>query len=105
MEGVQFNWANFLYMKFMMNCHEAQEKGKTFHYAWLLLSIVIIAGELPKDSQFPTINKELPEVVKCTSLWAMKDVKRICDSKIFGVFMEMNIQTWINRKPCLSPKV
>lgn len=49
-EGVQFNWSKFLYMKFLNNCREAQKEGKTFHYGWLLLSIVLVAGELIEDS-------------------------------------------------------
>lgn len=46
-EGVQFNWSEFLYKEFLENCHESQEQGKTFHYAWLLLSIVLVGRELP----------------------------------------------------------
>jgi len=32
-KGVQFNWVQFLCDEFLMNCREAQEQGKTFHYA------------------------------------------------------------------------
>lgn len=42
-KGFQFNWSNYLRIEFLENCHEAQEKRKMFHYAWLLLSIVLIA--------------------------------------------------------------
>jgi len=44
---------------------------------------MLVAGELPEDSQFPTIDRDLLEAVKYASLWAMKDAKRICDSKFF----------------------
>jgi len=54
-----------------------------FHYAWLLLSIVLMARELPEDSQFPIIDRDLPEAAKYASFWDTKDVKRILDSKIF----------------------
>lgn len=54
-----------------------------FHYAWLLLSIVLVTGELPEDSQFPTIYRDLLEAAKYASLWATKYANRICDSKIF----------------------
>lgn len=37
-EVVQFNWVQFLSAEFLTNSKEAQEKGKTFHYAWLLLN-------------------------------------------------------------------
>ena len=89
----------------MENCHEVQEKGKTFHYSWLLLSIVVVAGELPKDSQFPTIDRDMPEAVKYAFLWATKDANRICESKVLWVFMEMNLRMGINCKPWLSPNV
>ena len=48
-EGVQFNWSKYLCREFMENFYEAQEHGNTFHYAWLLLSIVLMAWELPDD--------------------------------------------------------
>ena len=75
-----------------------------FHYAWLFLSIVLVAGEFLEDSQFPIIDRDLPEAAKYALLWAMKGAKRIHDSKIFWVLMEMNIQMWINHKlQYLSP--
>ena len=51
-----------------MNCRKAQDERKTFHYAWLLLSIVLIAWELPKDSQFPPLEKGLPKAAQFASL-------------------------------------
>jgi len=48
-EGVQFNWVKFLCEEFLTNCKEAQQYVNTFHYAWFLLSILLIAGELPED--------------------------------------------------------
>jgi len=44
---------------------------------------MLVAGEFPEDSQFPIIGRDLPEAMKYTSLWAMKDAKRIRNSKIF----------------------
>lgn len=46
-----------------------------FHYTWLLLSVVLVAWELPEDSQFPSVARDLPEAVKYASLWATKDVQ------------------------------
>lgn len=87
----------------MINCCEAEEQGKTFHYTWFLLSILLVVGELSEDSQFPNIDRELPEATKYASLWATKDVKWICGTKNFWVLMEASIQMWINRRPRLSP--
>jgi len=77
-------------------CREAQEQGKTFHYTWLLLSITLVVGELSEDSQFHSIDRELPEAAKYTSLSATKDAKWIRDTRIFLVLMEMSIRIWIN---------
>lgn len=104
-EGVQFKWLDYLCREFLENCCQAQEQGNTFHYAWLLLSIVLVAWELPEDNQFPMIAQDLSEAVNYASLWATKDVQRIRDNKIFWVFMEMNIRNGINHKVQLSTTV
>lgn len=44
---------------------------------------VLVARELPEDSQSPTINRYLLEAAKYSLLWAMKDATRIHDTKIF----------------------
>jgi len=49
-EGVQFNWSDYLRGEFLTNYHEAQEKRKTFHYVWLLLLIVLVEWELLEES-------------------------------------------------------
>lgn len=67
-EGVYFSWAQFLCDEFLTNCQEAQGKGKTFHYTWFLLSILLAARELPQGSQFLTFKDNLPEAVWYTSL-------------------------------------
>lgn len=76
-----------------------------FHYAWLLLSIVLVVWELPEDSQFPSVMPDLPKITKYASLWATKDAHRIKDNKILWILMEMNICMAINHKPWLSPTV
>ena len=64
-----------------------------------------MVGELQEDSQFPIIDRDLPEAAKYASLWATKGASWIRDSKIFCVFMDMNLRMGINRKPWLSPTV
>ena len=72
---------------------------------WLLLSIMLVAWELPEDSQFPSVALDLPEAVRYASLWATKDPQRIKDNNIFWILMEMNVRMAINRKPWLSPTI
>lgn len=67
MKEVQFNWAEFLYEEFLANCKEAQEQGKTLHYAWLLLCILFMTWELPEDIQFPNIEYDLLEAAEYVS--------------------------------------
>lgn len=72
-EGVQFNWVDYLHGEFLANCREAQEHNKTFHYTWLLLSIALVAWEMPEDNQFPLVAPNLPEATKYASLWTTKN--------------------------------
>ncbi len=76
-----------------------------FHYAWLFLLIVLVAWELAQYSQFPSVTTNLPKAAKYASLWAMKDVQRIKERKIFWVLIEMSIWMGINSKLWLSPIV
>jgi len=82
-KGVQLNWVKFLCDEFLTNCREAQEKGKTFHYACFLLTILLVVGELPRGSQFSNIEKNVPEAMWYNSLRAMKDSTRIHEIKVF----------------------
>jgi len=71
----------------------------------LLLTILLVAGDLLKGSQFPDIEKNLPEAVQYNTLRATKDATRIREIKVFWIFMEASIRTWITRRPRLSPTV
>lgn len=80
-----------------MNFKESQEDNTPFCYAWLLLSIVLVAWRLPEDSQFPPHKDELLEAARFALLWAIKDVAHIKETKIFWVLMEMDLQIVINQ--------
>lgn len=86
-------------MKFL----EAQEESKSFHYAWLLLSIVLVAWRLPEASLFPSHKEYFPEVAQFASLWSIKDLTRIKESKILWIMMEMDLHILIIQRPRLSP--
>jgi len=53
-------------------------------------------GGTTGGQQFPSIEDDLPKTARYTSLWATKDVKRIRETKVFWVLMEVSIQMWIN---------
>jgi len=103
-EGFQFNWVHYFYSEFLVNYREAQDHSKTFHYAWLLLSIVLVAWELPEDSQFRPVAPDLLDAAMFASLWVTKDPQWIKDSKIFWILMKMSIHMAINRKTWMTPK-
>lgn len=67
-EGVHFNWSCYLCSEFLVNCREAEDESKTFHYVWLFLSIVLVSWELPEDSQFPPLKTGFPEVAQFASI-------------------------------------
>lgn len=64
-----------------------------------------MAWDLLEDSVFPSVMLEIPEAVKYGSLWVTKDAQWIKERKIFWIFVYMNIQMGINRKPWLSPTI
>ena len=97
MKGMQYNWMRYLCQEFLANCREAQEERNSFHYTWLLLSIVLVAWRLPEDSQFPLHKDELPKAARFALLWARKDVARIKETNILWVLMEMDLQMVINQ--------
>lgn len=51
-EGVQFNWARCLCGEFLVNYCEVQDHNRNCHYAWLLLSIMLVDWELPAWRDF-----------------------------------------------------
>lgn len=76
-----------------------------FHYAWIMLSIVLVAWDSAEDSQLPSIALDLPKAAKYALLWETKDAQCIRQSNIFWVLMEMNIWMGINCKPRFFPIV
>jgi hypothetical protein len=45
------NWATFLVNQFLQDCIEVQEKGTKFHYAWILILIVLVGWQEPRYYQ------------------------------------------------------
>ena len=76
-EGVQFNWVCYLYIEFLSNYREAYDLSKTFHYAWLLLSILLVAGDLPVMESWPQMwhALDLAEMEKIAAQQRKKDTK------------------------------
>ena len=78
---------------------------KKFTISGFFFSIVIISWDLPEDTLFPPMDKDLSETAQFTSLYETKDAMCITKTKFFWVLMEARIRMPINKKPWLSPIV
>ena len=47
--GVQMNCSHYLLNELLENVEDSEEKGNTFHYSWLLILILFLAWEEPKN--------------------------------------------------------
>jgi len=104
-KGVQYNWDQYLCHEFLEDFWEAQDDGKTFHYAWLLLLIMPVAWRMSEEIQFPRHDPDLCEAMKFTSLWEVKDPKWVMETKIFFFLFESELRMVINQQPWLSPRL
>jgi len=66
---------------------------------------MLIATDLPKDSQFPVLEPEWPEAARYASLSATRDTGRIQNIKIFWIMMHANVRQWINALPWLYDRI
>lgn len=94
--GVQYKWVHYLFKEFLLNFREAQNDGKAFHYALLLLLISLVAWRLLEDSQLTPKDVDLPEAMMFASLWRTKDLERVMETKLFWVLIEMDLYTVIS---------
>ena len=46
-EGYSYNWAAYIAKEFLEDIHDAQEKGRPFHYSWLLVLIALVGWKEP----------------------------------------------------------
>ena len=67
--GVQYNQAGYLCKEFLDDCHEVQEKGTSFHYAWLILIIAMLVWKELKDTLCPLVPSIVCEAARYASLW------------------------------------
>jgi len=67
-----------------------------------MLLISLVAWRLPKDSQFPPQDVDLPEAVKFALLWVKTDLVRAMEMKMFWVLVEMDLHMVINQRLRLS---
>lgn len=102
---VQFNQVAYLCKDFQEEYKEAQEEGKTFHYVWLIIIIMITTWRKWKGSQFPPIEPDVCEAVNYASLWYTKDPLHALENGIFFLLLSMYLHMMVNQKPRFSPNL
>lgn len=103
-KGVQYNWAKYLCQEFLTNCWEAQEESRMFHYALLLLSIILVSWKLLEDSEFTLQKEEFPKAARFALLWATKYLECIKEKLSFGFWWIWTFAWWlISSHICLPP--
>jgi hypothetical protein len=54
-EGIQMNWASYLFNKLEQDFCEAQDQGYEFHFSWLLILVAFVAWEMLEGATFPNV--------------------------------------------------
>ena len=67
-EGYTYNWAAYLAREILEDAHDAQEKGRPFHYSWILILIALIGWKEPTEAQFMEAPPGMPGAVRYASL-------------------------------------
>jgi hypothetical protein len=84
---------------------EAQEKGTEFHYAWLLILIVLVRWKEPGYYQCMCTSGSNNLAVRYANLWHTTIKRRQNDSNAtFFVYLE-NITYLVGHTPCISTEI
>ena len=49
-EGYSYNWAAYIAKEFLEDARDAQEKGRPFHYSWLIVLIALVGWKEPIEA-------------------------------------------------------
>ena len=74
-EGYSYNWAEYIVKEFLEDVQDAQEKGRPFHYSWLLVLIALVGWREPLETQFRDAPENTFDAAKYASLWVSQDKK------------------------------
>ena len=67
-EGYSYKWAEYIAKKFLEDVHNAQEKGRPFHYSWLIVLIALVGWKEPTEVQFIDVPPNMPGAARYASL-------------------------------------
>ena len=68
-EGYSYNWAAYIAKEFLEDVHDTQEKGRPFHYSWLLVLIALVGWKEPTEAQFVDVPQHMPGAARYASMW------------------------------------
>lgn len=100
--GVQYNWADYLCKEFFDDYYEVQEKGTTFHYAWLIFIIAMLSWRELEDSQFPLVASNVCEAAQYVTLWFTTQPSGGMENTMLFVLYLMDFHMLVNHHPHLS---
>ena len=68
-EGYRYKWTEYIAREFLADVRDAQEKGRAFHYSWLLVLIALVGWREPTEAQFVDEPPDMPGVARYASIW------------------------------------
>ena len=68
-EGYIYKWEEYIAKEFLEDFHDAQEKGRTFHYSWLIVLIALVGMKEPTEAQFVDVPSNMLGAARYASLW------------------------------------
>ena len=72
-EGYSYKWVEYIAKEFLEDVRDAQEKGRPFHYSWLLVLIALVGWKEPTEAQFVNVPPKMPGAARYASLWVSQD--------------------------------
>ena len=101
-EGYNYNWAEYIAKEFLEDARDAQEKGRPFHYSWLLVLIALVGWQEPIEAQFSVALEHMPGAARYASLWVSQvKAHQQMTNYVFSFYI-MDIQFQIAKTPRLS---
>ena len=59
-EGYSYKWEEYIAKEFLEDVHDAQEKGRPFHYSWMIVLIALVGWKEPTEVQFVDVPSNMP---------------------------------------------
>ena len=72
-EGYSYKWAEYIAREFLEDICDVQEKGRPFHYSWLIVLIALVRWKEPIEAQFVDVPPHMPSIARYAYLWVSQD--------------------------------